>query len=247
MSLSVTPAPPEPTKTEDLGKPGSHSPQEDPSGIINLIEPTIVFKVRRALQAASLDLEGVDMSIQIQNTLFGISRSEVMKSGFFRGMLESPHLGDSKEGSLENPITFDSRTGIVPEDLKSLLNVMDIRAYEKRLPPLSQTQWASAYRLARMWEFDQLRDYIHKNLDDAIKDPLPRIECADLFGFENWIVPALAQLCQRDNPLTPEEGARLGIFRFAEVCKQRERNRSRYNPSDYESWIDRSVVLKGSE
>lgn len=50
-----------------------------------------------------------------------------MKSGFFRGMLESPHLGDSKEGSLESPITFDSRTGIVPEDFKSLLKVISIR------------------------------------------------------------------------------------------------------------------------
>lgn len=98
-----------------------------------------------------------------------------------------------------------------------------------------------------MWEFDQLRDYIYRYLDKSIRDPLPRIEYADLLGFESWILPALALLCQRENPLTPEEGARLGIVRFAEVCKHRERNRSRYNPSDYEGWIDKSVVLKGSE
>lgn len=63
MSLSVTPVPPEPIEAEDLGKPGIPSPQEDHSGIINLVEPTIVFKVRMPLQAACMDLERVDMSI----------------------------------------------------------------------------------------------------------------------------------------------------------------------------------------
>lgn len=117
------------------------------------------------------------------------------------------------------------------------------RGYEKRIPSLSLTEWASAYRLAKMWEFDQLRDYIYKHLDKSVKDPLPRIEYADALDFENWIVPALAQLCNRTEVLTAEEGARLGLARFAEVCKHRERGRSRSNPSDYENWIDKSVVL----
>lgn len=94
-----------------------------------------------------------------------------------------------------------------------------------------------------MWDFDLLRDYIFKHLDKSVKEPIPRIEYADLLGFENWIVPALAQLCQRSEPLTAEEGARLGLARFAEVCKHRERGRDRSNPSDYEKWIDKSVVL----
>lgn len=50
-----------------------------------------------------------------------------MKSGFFRGMLESPYLGDSKEGSIENPIVFDDMTKIAPRDMKSFLKVMNIR------------------------------------------------------------------------------------------------------------------------
>lgn len=50
-----------------------------------------------------------------------------MQSGFFRGMLESPHLGDSKEGNLEKPITFDERTGVTPEDMEYFCKVLDIR------------------------------------------------------------------------------------------------------------------------
>ena len=70
-----------------------------------------------------------------------------------------------------------------------------------------------------------------------------RIEYAAALEFDNWIVPALAQLCNRNQCLTAEEGARLGLARFAEVCKQRELGRRQYNPSDYESWIDKSAVL----
>ncbi|KAG8910708.1 hypothetical protein FRC00_007686 [Tulasnella sp. 408] len=214
-------------KEEGSGKPDLSNPEADSSGIINLIEPTIVFK--------------------IQNTLFGLPRSEVMKSGFFRGMLESPYLGDSKEGSIENPIVFDDITGVTPGDMKSLLRVINIRAYEDRTPSFSVTEWAAAYRLAKMWDFDLLRDYIFKHLDQSVKEPFPRIEYADLLGFENWIVPALAKLCQRTEPLTAQEGAKLGLARFAEVCKQRERGRDRSNPSDYEKWIDKAVVLKARE
>ncbi|KAG8918127.1 hypothetical protein FRC01_002037 [Tulasnella sp. 417] len=185
-------------------------------------------------------LENLNNPMQIQITLFGLPRSEVMKSGFFRGMLESPYLGDSKEGSIENPIVFEEITRITPGDMKSLLK-------EDRTPSFSPTEWASAYRLAEMWDFAQLRDYIFKHLDKSVKDPVPRIEYADLLGFEDWIVPALARLCERSEPLTIEEGMRLGIARFAEVCKHRERGRDLSNPSEYEKWIDKSVVLRAKE
>ncbi|KAG8999049.1 hypothetical protein FRB90_012168 [Tulasnella sp. 427] len=229
MSQRGSPIPliPSPMKEDDEETNIAAEPQADHEGVINLIEPTIVFKV--------------------QKTLFGLPRSEVMKSGFFRGMLESPYLGDSKEGPLENPIVLNGMTGIRPSDMKSLLAVINIRAYQKRVPILSQSQWSSAYRLAKMWEFDQLRDYIYKHIDKTVKDPLDRVEYADMLGLEDWIVPALAQLCRRDEPLTPQEGARLGIVRFSEVCKQRERNRSRYEVSDYAEKINKSLVLGHGE
>ncbi|KAG8910707.1 hypothetical protein FRC00_007685 [Tulasnella sp. 408] len=185
-------------------------------GTANRIEPLIIFK--------------------IQDTLFGLPRSQVMQSGFFRGMLESPHLGDSKEGNLEKPITFDERTGITPEDMEYFCKVLEIRAFQQP-PKLTPAQWASAYRLAKMWEFEQLRDYIFKFLDQSVKDPFERVEFADMLGVEAWIIPALAQICQRTNPLTVEEATRLGYARLIKVCKQREKGRPAYEISDYETWL----------
>ncbi|KAG8918128.1 hypothetical protein FRC01_002038 [Tulasnella sp. 417] len=193
--------------------------EEKIRGTTNRIEPMIIFKVRDAL--------------------FGLPRSQVLLSGFFRGMLESPHLGDSREGNLEKPITFDERTGITPEDMEYFCKVLDIRAFQQP-PKLSPEQWASAYRLAKMWEFEQLRDYILKFLDRSVKDPFERIEFADMLGVEAWIIPALAQICQRSNALNVEEAAKLGYARLVKVCKQRERRRSAYEISDYETWLAES-------
>lgn len=119
--------------------------------------------------------------------------------------------------------------------------------YEDRTPSLSPEEWASAYRLAKIWEFDQLRDYIYKQLDNSVKEPILRIKCADLLGLENWIAPAFAELCRRAQSLTAEEGAMLGLARFAEVCKQRERGRRLYSASEYEVWLDKSVISTATE
>ncbi|KIO30409.1 hypothetical protein M407DRAFT_20476 [Tulasnella calospora MUT 4182] len=194
---------------------------ETMSDLLNFIEPTIVFRV--------------------QNALFGLPRSQVLKSGFFRGMMESPHLGDSKEGTTEHPIIFDERTGITKSDMKIFCASLDIRAFQVA-PTFSITEWASAYRLAKMWEFEQLRDYIFKHLNASIADPFERIEFADALGFEQWVIPALAQLCNREAALTAAEGARLGFDRFAIVCRQREDRRTRHQVLEYENRLKQPVV-----
>lgn len=41
--------------------------------------------------------------------------------------MESPHLGDSKEGTAEHPIIFDDRAGITKADMQSFCAVLDVR------------------------------------------------------------------------------------------------------------------------
>ncbi|KAG8944474.1 hypothetical protein FRC04_001786 [Tulasnella sp. 424] len=188
---------------------------------VSFIEPTIVF--------------------QVQNALFGVPRSQVLKSGFFRGMMESPHLGDSKEGSAEHPIVLDERTKITRGDMKNFCAVLDIRACESA-PTLSVADWASAYRLAKMWEFEHVREYIYKHLDVSITDPFERIEYADALGFSQWVAPALCNLCTRDAAFTAAEGGRLGLVRFAELCRLREMNRPKYNTTQYDGWLNKAII-----
>ncbi|KAG8925895.1 hypothetical protein FRC01_009573, partial [Tulasnella sp. 417] len=152
-------------KPQDFLKGGGETNIGDAttSDLLNFIEPTVVFRV--------------------QNALFGLPRTQVLRSGFFRLMMESPHLGDSKEGTTDRPIIFDERTGITKRDMKIFCAVLDIRAFHAA-PTFSVTEWASAYRLAKMWDFEQLRDYIFKHLNASITDPFERIEFADALGFD---------------------------------------------------------------
>ncbi|KAG8912070.1 hypothetical protein FRC00_005330 [Tulasnella sp. 408] len=194
------------------------------SDLLNFVEPTIVFK--------------------IQNALFGLPRSQVLKSGFFREMVESPHLGESKEGTTEHPIVIDhERTGITKKDMRSFCAILDVRAFQSELE-FSIVEWASAYRLARMWEFEQLRDHILKHLDESITDPFTRIDIADVLGLDQWIAPALAQLCRREAALTAAEGERLGFKRLTEVCRLREYYRRQYALSDYEKWLNKELISR---
>ncbi|KAG8986603.1 hypothetical protein FRB90_003895 [Tulasnella sp. 427] len=217
MSVTLQPKSPELISSKDIPE----FLNEKPLGVVNMIEPVIVFK--------------------IQDTIFGLQRSQVMQSGFFRGMLESPHLGDSKEGTLEKPITFDERTGIQPEDMKQFCTVLDIRAFQDP-PKLKAAQWASAYRLAKMWEFEQVRDYIFKFLDKSVKDPFERLEFADMLGVEAWIIPALAEICSRPQSLTLQEGTRLGYARLIQICQQRDQGRQQYQISDYQTWLTSALA-----
>lgn len=95
-----------------------------------------------------------------------------------------------------------------------------------------------------MWEFEQLRDYIFKHLDESITDPFTRLDAAEVLGLDQWIAPALAQLCHRQASLTAAEGKRLGFKRFAEVCRLREHNRPRFAVSEYEKWLNKGRILR---
>lgn len=117
------------------------------------------------------------------------------------------------------------------------------RAFEP-VPTLSIADWASAYRLSSMWEFEQLSDYLFKYLDKSITDPFTRIAVADIIGLDQWIAPALAQLCYRKTALTAAEGERLGFNRFAEVCRLREHVRHRFAVSDYEKLLNKERILR---
>ncbi|KAG8923894.1 hypothetical protein FRC00_005725 [Tulasnella sp. 408] len=225
--IAVTPRTP-PRLSPDLLEflQGGEANVEDDttSNLLNFVEPTIVFKV--------------------QNALFGLPRSQVLKSGFLRDMVESPHLGESNEGTTEHPIVIDhERTGITKKDMKSFCAILDVRAFQSELN-FSIAEWASAYRLARMWEFEQLRDHTFKHLDESITDPFTRIDIADVLGLDRWIAPALAQLCRRETALTAAEGERLGFKRLTEVCRLREHPRQQFPLSDYEKWLNKGLISR---
>lgn len=53
-------------------------------------------------------------------------------------------------------------------------------------------------------------------------NPLDRIQVADACDITEWLHPAYAKLCARQDPLTAEEGVKLGLTRYAALVRIRE-------------------------
>ncbi|KAG8967794.1 hypothetical protein FRC05_001890 [Tulasnella sp. 425] len=182
-------------------------------------------RVRSASPQIGLDPEVV---FKVEGVIFGIPRSQLLVSEFFRDMLNSEHIGTPDEGTKENPIVLDA---VSLSQVTSFYKVINSRRFDPQ-PNLSLKQWSEALHLATSWGFEHLRTYIIQILDSLAQDPLDRIQIADECGLTEWLHPAYAKLCARDAPLTAEEGRRLGFGRFAALGWIRETElKQRHRPA----------------
>lgn len=180
---------------------------------------TMAPKEPRPIRSASPQI-GLDPEVvfKVEGVIFGIPRSQLLVSEFFRDMLNSEHIGSPDEGTKENPIILNA---VSLSQVTSFYKVINSRRFDPR-PNLSLKQWSEALDLATSWGFEHLRTYIIQILDLLAQDPLDRIQIADECGLTEWLHPAYAKLCARDAPLTAEEGRRLGFERFAAIGWIRE-------------------------
>ncbi|KIO22959.1 hypothetical protein M407DRAFT_244963 [Tulasnella calospora MUT 4182] len=147
-------------------------------------------------------------------------------------MLESPHIGESNEGTVENPIVLDTISKVTLAQVMNFHKALSCRRYEN-VPTLSLQQWSDALHLASSWGFASLRIFIIQNIDALAQDPLSRIQMADECGIKEWLHPAYAKLCARKAPLTAEEGRILGFERYTALWRIRE--------EDLKATADRSL------
>jgi hypothetical protein len=70
--------------------------------------------------------------------------------------------------------------------------------------------WTAVLSLASKWEFATIRQLAINRLA-RLASPVERITRAVKYGVDDWLLPAYTELCARDEPLTLEEGLKLGI------------------------------------
>ncbi|KAG8895975.1 hypothetical protein FRB99_000236 [Tulasnella sp. 403] len=131
--------------------------------------------------------------------------------------------GDGDEPPKVN-IQLDAASQVTAKEMECFVQLLDTRIFQPR-PGLTFQQWSSSLHLATMWHFDQVREFIIESLDNQIRsiDPLDRIDVAIKCSVEKWLVPAYVALCTQEQPLSDSVGHRLGIVRFAALCRIRER------------------------
>jgi hypothetical protein len=80
----------------------------------------------------------------------------------------------------------------------------------------------SALRIATAYDYPTLRAFTVKNLEKVSLSAVERIRLAREFGLTSWEGPAYAELHERDDAITIEEAAVLGLDAFVRVAKARE-------------------------
>ncbi|KAG9086180.1 hypothetical protein FRC07_013176 [Ceratobasidium sp. 392] len=172
-------------------------------------------------------MESEMVAVQVENILFNVHKQQLCRSETFREMfgIKEPSMV-TQGSSLDNPIKL---LGISAQSFESLLTVLyahscptcthALQVVEAR--PFDSRHIASAFRLADMWNFTDLRGYLTELAAEKL-DAVSRAVFAREFSLDDLLEQAYLDLCQRDEPLTAEETSKLGYESSSLVSRLRE-------------------------
>ncbi|KZP28467.1 hypothetical protein FIBSPDRAFT_779866 [Athelia psychrophila] len=165
----------------------------------------------------------------VEDCLFNVPRIYFEReSEVFRGLFTLPPPPDAPMEGLSDrhPLLLE---GIKEDDFRQLLRVM-YPLTVGRPDGMTSSEWTSVLRLSTMWGFESLRDLAISTLSNLFSvpsftsdlDPVERACLARDYDVDEWLVPALNALAQREDPLSVQEGMRLGWELAMQVANVRE-------------------------
>ncbi|KAJ4471528.1 hypothetical protein J3R30DRAFT_1090883 [Lentinula aciculospora] len=164
---------------------------------------------------------------RVEDTLYRIHRYFFQRdSPIFETMFSLPPPIDARpEGEEEDrPIQLE---GIECRDFDRLLSVMypkSFNAYESS----TTEEWTSVLKLATRWDFDSIRELAVESLTSSAS-PADLIILAHRYDVSQWLLPEYMELCVRDEPLSLEEGRKLGVNTVVAINQIRHQIRYRSN------------------
>ncbi|KAG6887491.1 hypothetical protein C0995_014908 [Termitomyces sp. Mi166 len=148
------------------------------------------------------------------------------ESPFFQRQLQVPASpGAVARGSTEGTaIILEER----PDDFAKFLWVFYNPRYS--LYKTTVDDWKVILHLAHKWEFAEVKKLVVRELEKLRMSDVDRIATYQKHEVDkNYLIPRYAALCEREQPLTLEEGMQLGMETTLMIARAREYARS--NPS----------------
>ncbi|KAG9075093.1 hypothetical protein FRC06_010269, partial [Ceratobasidium sp. 370] len=134
---------------------------------------------------------------------------------------ESEDEQTTREGSsLDHPIVMQ---GVSASDFECLMTVLYASHFSAHQPEPEGSLIIPAFRLANMWNFMELCAYIKPLAEKALSD-VDKIVFAREFKVAEWLAPAHARLCLREERITTQEAEKLGINSLLYISRFREEN-----------------------
>lgn len=83
------------------------------------------------------------------------------------------------------------------------------------------TAWHDVLRLATEWKFASIRELAIDRLGPIVSD-VDKVVFGHAYKVDGWVMQGYMQLVERENPITCEEGNRLGVKNLAAIAAARE-------------------------
>ncbi|EUC54198.1 BTB/POZ domain protein [Rhizoctonia solani AG-3 Rhs1AP] len=166
------------------------------------------------------------IAIQIENTMFNVHKYQLAKSEVFSDMFQLPEPeGDEPEegSSPKHPIVIE---GVSASDFAALLKVLYASHFSSNQPAPEAALIIPAFRLANMFNFSELRAFLLPLAEKSLAD-VDKIVFAREFDIKEWLAPAFARLCEREERLGIEEARKLEVDSVLMISHMREQYRSR--------------------
>ncbi|KAJ3753976.1 hypothetical protein EV360DRAFT_52505 [Lentinula raphanica] len=186
------------------------------------------FLVECSLYAHSLES-------QVEDTLYRIHKYFFQRdSPVFGAMFSLPvPNGEQPEGDVDGrPIHLD---GIQCVDFDRLLSVMypeDFNSSEL----FTVDEWQSVLKLSSQWDFDSLRKLAIKHIG-CVASSADLVLLGHKYDVSEWLLPHYISLCSRDEPLTLQEGRKLGVDTVITINQIRSQIRYRSNLNRHQDAI----------
>jgi len=169
-------------------------------------------------------INGGDIHFLVENYVFRVHRYFFEReSSYFRDKLTVPATpGRAPQGTEDaNAIVLDVRA----QDFEKLMWVFynpKYSIYETGVP-----EWSTILQLAHRWSFPEVKALVVRELEKMEMTAIDRIVLYQKYECdENLLVTRFAAVCAREEPITVEEGERLGIKTAMKLTLARERLRS---------------------
>ncbi|KAF8504682.1 hypothetical protein F5888DRAFT_774193 [Russula emetica] len=120
------------------------------------------------------------------------------------------------------PISI-SLGNIERKDFEAFLSILYPENFEQR--DLSYEEWKSVLHLSTCWDFTSIRRLALNNIQPPT--PHDRLLLARTYSVDQWVIPALSALCEREASLSLDEARRMDIEDVVLVATVREDIRSR--------------------
>ncbi|KIM46832.1 hypothetical protein M413DRAFT_422275 [Hebeloma cylindrosporum] len=171
-------------------------------------------------------ISGGDLFIVVEKTLFRVhSYFFLRESNDFAELITPASREAKRRGSdVSTAITLDE---LSPEDFAKFLWVFYNPLYD--LYDASVEDWEVILALSNRWTFPEVKNLATRELERKPMRDVKRIKLYHEHNLDrNCLIPCYIALCEREDPLTVEEGIDLGMATVTQIVAAREYVRRLY-------------------